>query len=76
MADKKAIATLATTAFSGIKILSIEYDIEDKIKFCYWDNTNGDGRTITSVIRTDENGISYFTSNRTKYDIQDFIRVS
>jgi len=71
--NKKSIATLGLTNFSGIKILGIEYGINDKVKFCYTDD-KGDGRTVTAKIRYDDEGKSYFISGRHCYYIDEFMR--
>jgi len=73
---KKSIAILELTNFSGIKILGIEYGINDKVKFCYTDDEKGDGRTITAKIRYDDEGKSYFISYGHRYDIDEFIRTN
>jgi len=80
--NQDAIATFADSAFTGVKILSIENGIEDNVVFCHWNNESGDGKVSKSIIRyenkEDSNGDypSYFMSRGTKYMMSDFIRTN
>ena len=73
--NKKAIAYYADSAFSGILILDIIYDINDYIVFC--SEINGKrGKLIKSKIRyTIKDNKPYFIHYKRKYFLDEFLKI-
>jgi len=69
-----AVATMATSAFTGVKILKIENGIDDSVMFCHWNNQSGDGKISKSKIQYDNSSKPYFMSRGQKWYIDDFMR--
>lgn len=62
------------TASNGIKILDIIYDVNDKVKYC-WFNDKGDEKPKIAQIYVNNKGDSYFKVNGKRYYIHEFIKI-
>ena len=70
----KNIAYKAFTAFDGIVIHGIEYDIDDKVIFSYQQDGQAVGKIHKCKIYTNENGETYFRFCGRREYLRDYLR--
>ncbi|BAL85115.1 hypothetical protein SELR_pSRC300420 (plasmid) [Selenomonas ruminantium subsp. lactilytica TAM6421] len=75
MNNNNVIAVKADSAFTGIQIHSVIYDIDDKICFSYWIEGQDKARKATSKIRYTAAGRAYFMSRNHRQYLDEFMRV-
>lgn len=71
--NKKAIAVYCSSAFTGILILDIQYNINDFVIFC--DEIDGKrGKVLKSQIRYTVKNKAYFIHYKHRYYLDEFLK--
>lgn len=76
MEKNNVIAVKADSAFSGLCIHDIIYDIDDKVLFSYQYDGQEKTRKTTSKIRYTAAGRAYFMGRGSRQYLDEFIKVN